>query len=367
MLKENEFCEFIDDENLNLGSGIYVARIESIVAGRILIEYANRRRWVFYTDWRVRNLGWARAHCLEYVTCDQNLLSKVDAISFVKPIKTNVNPQFKVSYYLECLYRDKFYAARVIQVEENKYFRVKLETNEEVILTFYYSELIDEGFSNSEANISEEDEEQEELARPVNTSFHRIFPCKWCASNNLGLEPPSKWPKGKKFDWDEFTEAYLKREKTDEEIPVYLTKSGVDSNLFNWSKDLTRLSEEFQLGMYLECAVQTGDCRNVTLAQIKAKVGHLVFLRLEGGEESDDVNFLRIFSVDSLDLFPVGWCEMNNYYVRLGLNHEAEYKLVQSSRKPHLFWGFVNIQLDMLRLRKSGEAIVYLNKFKSKI
>jgi len=82
-----------------------------------------------------------------------------------------------------------------------------------------------------------------------------LFPCKWCAKYNLVLENPNDWDH-ESFDWD----IYIDRLNAQQVISTYATTD--DLSIYNWNKQLNNLSDKFQVG----------------------------------------------------SLFPVGWCEMNNFY-----------------------------------------------------
>lgn len=193
---------------------------------------------------------------------------------------------------------NKFYAGRVCEVQSDVYFKVKLFTKNKSldgkILKFYLS-----------SNV-----------------LSTLFPCKWTSKYNLVLETPADWDDNTKFCWD----TYIDQMNAKETVSIYAPI--VDLSIYNWNKQLNNLSEKFQVGSYLEC-VDTKSPRNakigpsndlICLAQIKAKLAHLVFVKLiKGASQSADTSrsensTLNIYSVDSLNLFPVGWCEMNNYY-----------------------------------------------------
>jgi hypothetical protein len=139
-----------------------------------------------------------------------------------------------------------------------------------------------------------------------NNRFHTLFPCNWCAHNNLYIVPPKDWSQQAKepFNWD----IYINKIKQTSPS-AYQTHLG-DLPLFNWSHNLGQLSEKFQLGMYLECGLG----EKMQLTQVKAKIGHLIFLSsiAETATNDDKLNFIT--PVDSINLYPIGWCEMNNFF-----------------------------------------------------
>lgn len=219
---------------------------------------------------------------------------------------------------MECLYKNKFYVARVVDELEGKFFRIKLETNngDDIYLTFFYNSQTGEAKLLDQNESSDANDEQDYFDSVIfANSFHTLLPCKWCSVHNIYMEPPVDWTKNTSFDWDIYKEKYL-----GEKDQVYLTQIDEDDHLFNWNKDMYDVEEEFELGMYLECL----DSRSVPrLAQIKAKAGHLLFLDLlKSPREREE---LKIVTLDSTEIFPVGWCEMNDYYTRIGIKHELNY------------------------------------------
>ncbi len=185
---------------------------------------------------------------------------------------------------------NKFYVGLVCEVQNDVYFKVKLFAKQKLVngkvLKFYLS-----------SNV-----------------LSTLFPCKWCAKYNLVLENPNDWDH-ESFDWD----IYIDRLNAQQVISTYATTD--DLSIYNWNKQLNNLSDKFQVGSYLECvdtSRKIGPINDlICLAQIKAKLAHLLFVKLtKGARQTSEVleNSLHIYSVDSLNLFPVGWCEMNNFY-----------------------------------------------------
>lgn len=241
-------------------------------------------------------------------------------LSTISESAANPNNCFKINYYLECLYENKFYVGRVVDESENNYFRIKLETTKSICLTFLYNHgNISQIKSDITANGSVDSSDSDLFESVIFTSsFHTLFPCKWCSSHNIRIEPPPDWPHtGEQFDWDSYYEHVLKKQQpvdvnNNQAQPIHLTLADTDAHLFNWCKNLNNLADRFQLGMYLECA-SNSESNRIHLSQIKAKTGHLLFLYMLGESQEK----LKIVSVDSSDIFPVGWCEMNNYYSRV--------------------------------------------------
>uniref|UniRef100_A0A3B4WC61 Scm like with four mbt domains 2 n=1 Tax=Seriola lalandi dorsalis TaxID=1841481 RepID=A0A3B4WC61_SERLL len=117
-----------------------------------------------------------------------------------------------------------------------------------------------------------------------------ILPVQWCLKNGVGLERPRGY-EGQDFDWAD----YLKQSGT-EAVPDACFPDAWQSRGF--AKD-----------MWLE-AVNPHRPVEVCVAQITQVRGRLLWLRLEGVAKPLSE---CIVDVDSMDIFPVGWCEANAY------------------------------------------------------
>ena len=299
--KQDSFCEIEDEAG---SSSVSIVEIVRNVAGRLLIRFPDQTKcWIFYLDSRLHQLGWAKQNNYEY----NNKANEIDQMQAMQsPDKENLNSDdassadvnqhelrneqrlshLELNYLCECLYRNKFYVARVTQVLQDVYFKVELDTD-----TFLEKKVLKFFFNNNSNNTY---------------NLHVLFPCKWCSKNNQVLQRPSGWSSQQEFDWD----IYVKN-LGQTGIVTYLAS---DLAFFNWSRNLSQLCEKFQLGMYLECVdYDSVEHSAVRLGQIKAKLAHLIYVKIIETNETQEES-LRVFSVDSMDLYPVGWCEMNNYY-----------------------------------------------------
>jgi hypothetical protein len=103
--------------------------------------------------------------------------------------------------------------------------------------------------------------------------------------------------------------------------------AGADQSLFSSiiSRHLTNICDKYKIGSYLEC-VNPMNSNEICIGQIKLRVKHLLFIRIYSSSSSsssltsNDIH-LNVFTQNSFDLFPVGWCEMNNYKNFLLPNH----------------------------------------------
>ncbi|XP_065058211.1 MBT domain-containing protein 1-like isoform X2 [Rhopilema esculentum] len=117
-----------------------------------------------------------------------------------------------------------------------------------------------------------------------------IFPVHWCKNQKISLTLPKEYS-GKSFDWVK-----------------YLAKTGgkrVSSLLF---KQCEKRINPFQPGMKIE-AVDLREPSFICPATIIESKGPLVRVHFDGW----DATFDQWCDCESLDLFPVGWCEKNGH------------------------------------------------------
>ncbi|XP_075216742.1 scm-like with four MBT domains protein 2 isoform X2 [Lycorma delicatula] len=124
-----------------------------------------------------------------------------------------------------------------------------------------------------------------------------IFPHGWAKSHNLKLTHPRGWISAEEeFDWDEYLE---------------ITKSSPALFTKLYSKNIA-VDSGFEVGMKLE-VVNPDNEHQICAATIANVTEHLIWIHLDS---NDCFQPSVIFSLDSLEMFPVGWCEMNNYSLK---------------------------------------------------
>ncbi|CAF0759207.1 unnamed protein product [Brachionus calyciflorus] len=281
---------------------IEIIEYDKILFGKILENCSGRYKisilgqeeifYIFNTDVYLRQFGWSKRTnfilenfehlCEEYkANYEQVKFERADSLDENLPIRKN--------YLLEVLHENKFYVGCVQEVCNNEFLKVKLDSKEKHLNNLQLTFFID--FKQ----------------RTKNTSF--IYPCGWCRKNNLILQEPSDWCPGDKFDW----EMYVKLKS--KEIQFYLSGQNfsVLSPRSNTSLNLCiqNQNEMFQLGQYLEVSLSKRD-KWIYLGKIKAKLGNLLFIKIYSNKLIES-NKLYIFTNDSTYLYPIGWCQINNY------------------------------------------------------
>uniref|UniRef100_A0A8D2P650 Scm like with four mbt domains 1 n=1 Tax=Zosterops lateralis melanops TaxID=1220523 RepID=A0A8D2P650_ZOSLA len=120
-----------------------------------------------------------------------------------------------------------------------------------------------------------------------------IFPVQWSLKNGLHLSPPPGYP-GQDFDWAD-----------------YLKQCGAEAAPQSCFPLLTS-DHGFKENMKLE-AVNPVDPEEVCIATVIKLKDSYLWLQLEGSKKPVPE---CIVSVESMNIFPVGWCETNGYQLR---------------------------------------------------
>uniref|UniRef100_A0A4W6D866 Scm like with four mbt domains 2 n=1 Tax=Lates calcarifer TaxID=8187 RepID=A0A4W6D866_LATCA len=253
-------------------------RVIQNVGGRLCLRYAGlsedhqaQDTWLFYLDVRLRPLGWAlenhltleppiELRSLKNAPDWQQALEDARLDGQKSPLPLEV---FKVSKGSHCsaLHTVLCYLFP-LQVYNEIYFQVMLD------------------------DLSVD-------AKPQFVVCHAnspgILPVQWCLKNGMNLERPRGY-EGQDFDWAD-----------------YLKQSGTEAAPDACFPD-TWQNRGFAKDMWLE-AVNPHRPVEVCVAQITQVRGRLLWLRLEGTDPLSEC----LVDVESMDIFPVGWCEANAY------------------------------------------------------
>ncbi|XP_028810465.1 scm-like with four MBT domains protein 2 isoform X2 [Denticeps clupeoides] len=260
------------------------------IGGRLCLRYAglddqSHNIWLFYLDTRLRPVGWALENNLTLQPTTelrdlksdhewQDALDTVRAESMQRPLPLEVfkdhadlrKHSFKVGMKLEMVSQGEplqICPVSVSKVYSEYYFQVTLD------------DLTAEG-------------------PPCSVVRHAeslgILPVQWCLKNGVGLEQPRGFL-SQDFDWAD-----------------YLKQSGTEAAPDSCFPDTTQ-TQGFCKDMWLE-AVNPWRPSELCVACITQVKGRLLWLRLEGLTKPVPE---CIVDSESMDIFPVGWCEANGY------------------------------------------------------
>ncbi|XP_054480783.1 scm-like with four MBT domains protein 2 isoform X1 [Anoplopoma fimbria] len=267
-------------------------RVLQNVGGRLRLRYAGlsddheaQDTWLFYLDVRLRPLGWAQEYrfTLEPPTGVRSLKSapdwqealedaRLDGLKSPLPLEVFKDhmdlPEhtFKTGMKLEMVSpweRLQICPVSVSKVYNEIYFQVTLD------------------------DLSVDSKPRFVVCHANSPG---ILPVQWSLKNGVGLERPPGY-EGHDFDWAD-----------------YLKQGGTEAAPDGCFPD-TWQNRGFAKDMWLE-AVNPHRPAEVCVAQITQVRGRLLWLRLEGVVKPLSE---CIVEAESMDIFPVGWCEANAY------------------------------------------------------
>ncbi|XP_064198689.1 scm-like with four MBT domains protein 2 isoform X2 [Anguilla rostrata] len=265
-------------------------RVAQNVGGRLRLRHVGmdgdaHDTWLFYLDLRLRPLGWAQENSLRMdpPTELQSLksapewreaLDRARAEAEKHPLPLEIfkdhadlrEHAFRTGMKLEMVSpQEPFHICpvSVTQVYNENYFQVTVD------------------------DLTPE-------AVPYSVVCHAespgILPTQWCLKNGVSLERPKGY-QSQDFDWAD----YLKQSGTE---------AAPDACFPNTSS-----SRGFSEGVWLE-VVNPMKPSEICVAAVRRVRGRLMWLTLEGlAKQLPEI----VVDVESMEIFPVGWCEANGY------------------------------------------------------
>ncbi|XP_039072575.1 scm-like with four MBT domains protein 2 isoform X2 [Hyaena hyaena] len=269
----------------------WIVSVIENVGGRLRLRYVGLEdtesydQWLFYLDYRLRPVGW----------CQENKY-RMDPPSEIYPLK--MASEWKCA--LEKSVIDAGKSPLPMEVFKDHadlrshFFTVgmKLETVNLSEPFHICPASVTKVFNNHFFQVTIDDlrPEPSKLSMLCHADSLGILPVQWCLKNGVNLTPPKGYP-GQDFDWAD----YHKQHST-EEAPPFCFRN-------------TSFSRGFTKNMKLE-AVNPRNPGELCVASVVSVKGRLMWLHLEG-LQTPAPEF--IVDVESMDIFPVGWCEANSY------------------------------------------------------
>uniref|UniRef100_A0A8C5G7D1 SAM domain-containing protein n=1 Tax=Gouania willdenowi TaxID=441366 RepID=A0A8C5G7D1_GOUWI len=277
LIVEGSFLDLQDSSDPFL---YWPVRVIQNVGGRLRLCYAGlsedqraQDSWMFYLDVRLHPLGWAKENnfSLEPPTGERHIQegphTGLKSLTFLCQDHMEVpRHSFKAGMKLEMV--SPWEQLKICPVSVTKIY------NE-----FYFQVTLDDLSTDAKA-------------RSVLCHAHSpgILPVQWCLKNSVGVEKPEGY-EGQDFDWAD----YLKQSSTEAAPDACFPDT--------WQ------NRGFAKDTWLE-AVNPRRPAEVCVARITQVRGRLLWLQLEGVPKPLSE---CIVDVDSMDIFPVGWCEANSY------------------------------------------------------
>ncbi|KAK1790581.1 hypothetical protein P4O66_014454 [Electrophorus voltai] len=268
----------------------WVAHVQRNIGGRLCLSYAGLEDpihyiWIFYLDTRLRPLGWANENHLsmEPPTELRALKSAAEwreALGKASPETLETHLPFEVFKDHADLRKHSFSTGMKLEmVSPEEPFHICPVSVTKVYNEYYFQVTVDDLTGESP---------------PRSVVCHAdslgILPVQWCLKSAVGLERPRGF-QSQDFDWAD----YLKHTGTE---------AAPDACFPNAS-----LSRGFCKDTWLE-AVNPLQPSELCVARITQVKGRLLWLRFEGLSKPLTE---CILDAESMDIFPVGWCEANGY------------------------------------------------------
>ncbi|ESN98778.1 hypothetical protein HELRODRAFT_66618, partial [Helobdella robusta] len=271
---------------------IWFVQVVQNLGGRLLLHYScdhdhDNDFWLFYTDLRLHPIGWCRSDdgnngrmfappkylidkypttnwLHEQEECYKVALNKCSPLDVFKDQDAIEEHGFEEGWRLEMLDEESstFHVAHVAQVVNKNYFIIQSDVFEVSATT--------------------------DALKCCHFASTNIFPMNWCKENGFKLQPiPGQ---SGEFDWDD----YLQQ--------IAGTPASPDCFFQPVEEDL-----RFEEGMKLE-VVNPNKNNQLCAATIDKVKCHLLSIKLD-----HTPSVARILPWDSHEIFPIGWCESNNY------------------------------------------------------
>ncbi|KAM6256724.1 scm-like with four MBT domains protein 1 isoform 2-T2 [Porphyrio hochstetteri] len=273
----------------------WIVTVVENVGGRLKLRYEGLEdsdqfdQWIFYLDPFLHQVGWAAQHgySLQPPLAIRSLKSEAEWQEILKKVKEEEEessvptdlfkdkPVIGVHSFSEGMKLEAvdplapfvISPATVLKVYNEKYFMIEID------------------------DLRPERTASQSYVCHVNSAG--IFPVQWSLKNGLHLSPPPGYP-GQDFDWAD-----------------YLKQCGAEAAPQSCFPLLTS-DHGFKENMKLE-AVNPVDPEEVCIATVTKLKDSYLWLQLEGSKKPvPDC----IVSVESMNIFPVGWCETNGYQLR---------------------------------------------------
>ncbi|NXP59461.1 SMBT1 protein, partial [Chloropsis cyanopogon] len=273
----------------------WIVNVVENVGGRLKLRYEGLEDldkfdlWLFYLDPFLHQVGWAAQHgySLQPPSAIRSLRSEADWQEILKKVKE----EEEESSVPTDLFKDK----PVIGVHSFSE-GMKLEAVDPMA-PFVISPATVLKVYNDKYFLIEIDDLRGERASGQRYVCHvnsaGIFPVQWSLKNGLHLSPPPGYP-GQDFDWAD-----------------YLKQCGAEAAPQSCFPSLPS-DHGFKENMKLE-AVNPVDPEEVCIATVTKLKDSYLWLQLEGSKKPVPE---CIVSVESMNIFPVGWCETNGYQLR---------------------------------------------------
>ncbi|XP_063164547.1 scm-like with four MBT domains protein 2 isoform X2 [Candoia aspera] len=277
----------------------WVVSVVENIGGRLRLRYAgldetdSYDQWLFYLDCRLRPVGWCQENKYQ-LDPPAEISSLKTASEWRTALDTALTEAGKRSLPME-VFKDHADL-------RNHSFTVgtKLEVVDRREPGTICPATITKVFNNHFVQVSLDDlrPEASETSMLCHADSLGIMPVQWCLKNGVHLTPPKGYS-NPDFDWADY-----QKQCGAEAAPESCFRN---SSIGAFQASCSRA---FMKNMMLE-AVNPRNPAEICVASITSVKGRLMWLCFEGLPHVPASEY--IVDVESMDIFPVGWCEANGY------------------------------------------------------
>ncbi|XP_040199277.1 scm-like with four MBT domains protein 2 isoform X2 [Rana temporaria] len=280
----------------------WIVSVIENVGGRLRLRYVGLEesdacdQWLFYLDCRLRPVGW----------CQENQCRMEPPLD-ICPLKTITEWKCALENSLinaaSCPLPVEVFKDHADLRSHSFTSGMKVEAVDPTEPCHIRPATVTKVFNNLYFQVTIDDLRPE--AKNVSLLCHAdslgLLPVQWCLINGVNVTPPKGYPE-QDFDWAD-----------------YQKQCGAEAAP-NTSFRNTSNSRGFTKNMKLE-AVNPNNPSEICVASVTKVKGRLLWLHLEGLQQPPQE---YIIDVESVNIFPVGWCEANSY--PLSTPHRATVK-----------------------------------------
>ncbi|KAM5170661.1 scm-like with four MBT domains protein 2 isoform 1-T2 [Mantella aurantiaca] len=280
----------------------WIVSVIQNVGGRLRLRYVGLEesdecdQWLFYLDCRLRPVGWCQENQFRMEPpldiCPLKTISEwkcalekslINAASCPLPVEVFKDHADLRSHSFTT-------GMKVEAVDPTEPCHIRPATVTKVFNNLYFQVTIDDLRP-----------EAKNVSMLCHADSLGLLPVQWCLINGVNLTPPKGYPE-QDFDWAD-----------------YQKQCGAEAAP-NTSFRNTSNSRGFTKNMKLE-AVNPNNPSEICVSSVNKVKGRLLWLHLEGLQQPPPE---YIIDVESVNIFPVGWCEANSY--PLSTPHKATVK-----------------------------------------
>ncbi|XP_043354942.1 scm-like with four MBT domains protein 2 isoform X3 [Dermochelys coriacea] len=269
----------------------WIVSVVENVGGRLRLRYVGLEetesydQWLFYLDCRLRPVGWCQENKYR-MDAPAEIYSLKNISEWKCALEKSLNDAAKFPLPME-VFKDHADL-------RSHFFTVgmKLEAVDMREPSNICPASVTKVFNNHYLQVTIDDlrSEPSKILMLCHADSLGILPVQWCLKNGVNLTPPKGYS-GQDFDWADY-----QKQCEAEAAPHFCFRN-------------TSFSRGFTKNMKLE-AVNPRNPAEICVASITSVKGRLMWLHLEGLQMPAPE---YVVDVESMDIFPVGWCEANGY------------------------------------------------------